>query len=85
VIVSDGKTAGDVLGEAAEVVAHALADRFECLEAGRTRCGMNADALGRTVIKGGEHRGLTLAGDGRGQVGASAAVSMNPRYFPKPI
>ena len=33
-----------LLGEAAEMLAHALAKRFERLEAGGARCGVNADA-----------------------------------------
>jgi len=32
-VVSHGETFGDVLGEAAEMPAHALADRFQRLEA----------------------------------------------------
>ena len=39
-VVPDGQAAGGVLGKAAELVAHALTDRFERLEAGGARCGM---------------------------------------------
>src|SRR5689334_25026189 len=55
-VVPDGETAGDVLGEAAEMLAHALADRFERLEAGGARCGVDADALDRAMVDGDEHR-----------------------------
>ena len=37
VVVADRKTAGDLLGEAAEVLPHALAERLESLEAGARR------------------------------------------------
>src|SRR5690242_8770278 len=67
-VVPDGESAGDVLGEAAEMLAHALADRFERLEAGGARCGVDADALDRAMVDGDEHRRRTLAGDGRSQV-----------------
>src|SRR4051812_47052411 len=70
VIVPDGEAAGDVLGEGAETVAHALADRFERLEASGARCGMDADAFGGAVVHSHEHRRLAFAGDRRGQVGA---------------
>jgi hypothetical protein len=35
---------------------HPLADRFERLEAGGARCGVDADALDRAVVEGDEHR-----------------------------
>src|SRR5690242_16022521 len=40
----------DVGREAAEVTAHALADRFQSLEACGSRMGVNADALSGTMI-----------------------------------
>src|SRR3712207_9550661 len=74
---------GDVLGEAAEAAPHALADRLERLEAGGAEGGVDADALGRAVVDGDEHRGLALAqGHGLGHVGphitTTAAVAMVP-------
>jgi hypothetical protein len=57
-IVSNGEAAGAVFGEAGEAIAHALADRFERLKTGGALCGMDAGALGGTVIDRGEHREL---------------------------
>ena len=65
---------GDALGEGAEAGAHALAQRLERLEAGRPAGGVDADAFGRAVIDRDEDRGLALAGQGRGQVGAPHRV-----------
>jgi hypothetical protein len=47
VIVPNGEAVRDVLGEAAEGSAHALSDRFQCLEAGcpRTRMDANTSAV----------------------------------------
>jgi hypothetical protein len=45
VVVSDGKTLGDALSEAAEVLAPRLADRFQRLEAGGACMGVDADAF----------------------------------------
>src|SRR5918993_5811321 len=44
VVVPDGEAAGDALGEAAEVAAHALAQRLEGLEAGGAERGGGAHA-----------------------------------------
>jgi hypothetical protein len=52
------------------MLAHRLPDRLERLEAVGAAAGVNADALGRAVIHGEEHRGLALAGHDAGQVGA---------------
>src|SRR5690349_24747753 len=73
-VVPDGKAAGDVVGEAAEVVAHALTDRFECLEAGGARRGVDADALDRAMVDRNEHRRRALARYRRGQIGAPHRV-----------
>jgi hypothetical protein len=54
VIVPNGQAAGDVPGEAAEMLAHALTDRFERLEASGALCGMDADALGGAMVDGDE-------------------------------
>jgi hypothetical protein len=48
--VSNREAVRDVGREAAEVSAHALADRFQSLEACGSRMGMNADALSGTMI-----------------------------------
>jgi hypothetical protein len=60
---------GDSLGEGAEALAHRLPDRLQGFEAVGSAAGVDADALGRAVIDGDEHRGLALAGHHRGQVG----------------
>src|SRR3954466_1246987 len=67
---ADREAAGDLLREAAEVPPHPLAERLERLEPVGTVAGVDADALGRAVVGGDEDRGLTLAGDRGGQVGA---------------
>jgi len=46
--VSHRETVRDVGREAAEVSAHALADRLQSLEACGSRMGVNADALSGT-------------------------------------
>jgi hypothetical protein len=82
VVVADGEAAGDALGEAAEVAAHALADRLQGLEAGGAPRRVDADALGRAVVDGDEHRGLALAGPGGGQVGAPHRVHVSGMMVP---
>src|SRR3954464_10652747 len=69
-IVAELKAGGGALGEGAETLAHALTNGLERLEAIGTAAGMKADALGRAVIDGNEHRSLTLAGHDRGQIAA---------------
>lgn len=49
------------LGEAAEVLAHALADRLQRLEAGPVVGGLHAHAFGIVVVDGDEHRYLPSA------------------------
>ena len=61
-------------GKAAEVSPHALADRFQRLEAGGSRMGVNADALGGAMIHRDEYRRLAFTGEGRRQVGAPHGV-----------
>src|SRR4051812_43240634 len=74
VIVAQPQAGGDVLGERAEALAHRLLHRLESLEAVRVEGSVDADALGRAVVDGHEHRGLALAGHHRGQVGAPHQV-----------
>src|SRR5215207_2962776 len=62
VVVAHGQTAGDCLGEPAEVLPYALADRLQRLEAGGPCMRMNADAFGGAVIDRDEHRSLSFAG-----------------------
>jgi hypothetical protein len=62
-VVAQRETAGDALGECAEVAAHALAQRLKGLEAGGTQRGVDADAFGGGVIDGDEDGGLPLAGE----------------------
>src|SRR5918998_3974891 len=73
-VMPDGEALSDVPGEATEVAPHALPDRLQRLEAVRVPGGMDADAVGRAVVDGDEPRRLTLAGDGRGQIGAPEGV-----------
>ena len=55
VIVPRVETLGDALGEPAEVSAHALADRFQGVEAGRPRIGVDAKVFGGTMMHRDEH------------------------------
>src|SRR3954452_17674235 len=66
---------GDVLGERAEALAHALTDRLERLEALGAAAGVKADALGRAMTDSHEHRGLAFTGHHRGQVGAPHQIN----------
>src|ERR687884_1803032 len=63
-----------VLRECCEVTPDALADRLQRLEARRPGGGVDADAFGRAMVDGDEHGGLSLAGPGRGQIGAPPLV-----------
>ena len=64
----------DVGREAAEVSAHALAYWFQSLEARGSRMGVNADALGGTMIHRDEYRCRPFTGEGGGKVGAPHGV-----------
>src|SRR5262249_27292195 len=75
VVVADGQPGGDPLVEAAEVLAHALAERLQRLEAVARFRGMQADALPGAVIDGDEDVDLALlGGHGRGRVRAPHLV-----------
>src|SRR4051794_23931948 len=69
-IVAELKAGGGALGEGAKMLAHALTNGLERLEAIGASAGVEANALGRAVIDGNEHRRLTLAGHDRGQIAA---------------
>src|SRR3954451_930575 len=82
-IVAKGKTAGHVLAEGAEALAHALTHGLERLEAIGASAGVEADALGRAMIDGDDcsvtvsaarvsslQGRLAFASDDAGQVGA---------------
>src|SRR5436305_909978 len=69
VVVAQPQAGSDALGEAAMASADGLPDRLQGLEPAGAAGGVDADALGRAVVDGHEHRGLTLAGHHRGQVG----------------
>ena len=73
-IVPHREAARDIGREAAEVSAHALADRLQSLEAGGSRMGMNTDALGGTMIHRDEYRRRPFTGEGRRKVGAPHGV-----------
>ena len=60
VVMAELETISGVGLEAAEVLVDALTDRFEGFEARGAFHGMNADALGRTVIKGGKDSDLAI-------------------------
>src|SRR5215218_5170408 len=74
VVVANGQTSGDLLRECCKVTPDALADWLQRLEARRPCGGVDTDTFGRAVVDGDEHRGLPLAGPGRGQVGAPHLV-----------
>ena len=57
-IVAQLQAGGGVLGERTEALAHRLPDRLERLEAVGAAAGVQADALGRAVVDGHEHRDL---------------------------
>src|SRR4051812_30368261 len=69
VVVAEPRPGGDVPAGGAVASTDGLLDRLESLEAVRAAAGMNAEALGRTVVDGDEHRRLSLAGHHRGHVG----------------
>ena len=73
-IVSHGEAVRDVGREAAEISAHALADRFQSLEACGSRMGVNADALGGTMIHRDEYRRRPFTGEGGGKVGVPDGI-----------
>src|SRR5690349_17708650 len=74
VVVAHRETVRDVGREAAKASAHALADRFQSLEACGSRMGMNADALSGTMIHCDEYRRRSFTGEGGSQVGAPHGV-----------
>lgn len=74
VVMADTKALGDVPGERSEVPAHALADRFQCLEPGRPRTGVDAHASGGEMIDRDEHGGLAVTGERSRQIGAPHRV-----------
>src|SRR4051794_6081672 len=49
--MTDGKTARHAFGEAAEALAHALADRLQRLETSGAGMRMDADAVGRAMVE----------------------------------
>src|SRR4051812_38128518 len=69
-IVAELKAGGGALGEGAKMRAHALTNGLERLETIGASAGVEANALGRAVIDGNEHRRLALAGHDRGQIAA---------------
>src|SRR5205814_8363508 len=82
VIVPDGQAAAEVPGEAAEMLAHALTDRCERLEASGALCGMDADALGGAMVDGDERRLLALADGRRCQIGAPHRLTVAGMMVP---
>ena len=80
-VVAHRKTKGDALGKAAEVAPHALTDRFQRLEPGCPRMGMDADALSGAMIDRDEHRRRALAGERRRQIVSTVSGMMVPSWF----
>src|SRR4051795_1924014 len=74
VVVAEPQTGGDVPAEGTVAPPDGLPDRLERLEAVRVAGSVDAQALGRAVVDGDEHRGLALAGHHRGHVGAPHGV-----------
>jgi len=74
VVVAHVEATRNVLGEAAEMLPHALPDRLQRLEAGGLPGGVDADTLGTEMVDRDEHRRLALAGDRGRQVGAPHRV-----------
>src|SRR3954452_5344109 len=64
VVVAHDQTAGDCLGEPAEMLPHPLADRLQSLEAGGPRMSVNADTFGGAMIDRDEHELFAEVGDG---------------------
>jgi hypothetical protein len=61
-IVANGKAAGDILADGAQVPSYALAQRLKGFKTGPASGGMNADALGVVVIDRNEDRNLAFRG-----------------------
>src|SRR3954452_22320939 len=74
VIVAEPQSGGDVPAEGTVAPTDGLPDRLEGLEAVRAPAGVDAQALGRAVVDGDEHRRLALAGRHRGHVGPPHGV-----------
>src|SRR4051794_37933300 len=74
VVVAQPQAGGDVPAEGTVAPPDGLPDRLERLEAVRVAGSVDAQALGRAVVDGDEHRGLALAGHHRGHVGAPHGV-----------
>src|SRR5262249_59442046 len=76
-IVASGQPCGDPLVEAAEVLAHALAERLQRLEAVAREGGVDADALAGAMVHRHEDTDLTVLGGHRGgHVGAPHLVGV---------
>src|SRR6516164_8359112 len=80
VVVSHRETVRDVGREAAEVTAHALADRFQSLEACGSRMGVNADALSGTMIHRDEYRRRPFTGKGVPHMVSMVSGTMVPSW-----
>src|SRR3954471_13404337 len=74
VVVAEPQPGGDVPAEGTVAPPDGLPDRLERLEAVRVAGSVDAQALGRAVVDGDEHRGLALAGHHRGHGGAPHGV-----------
>src|SRR3954466_4658737 len=73
-VVSQLQAVCDGSGEPAEMTPHTLTDWLERLDPGGAGMGVDADALRRAVIYRDEHRSLTFAGEGGGQIGPPHCV-----------
>jgi hypothetical protein len=74
-VVADGQRRSDPLVEAAELLAHALAERLQRLEPIPRQVGVDADALTSAMVDGHEDTDLALlGGHGRRHVGPPTLV-----------
>ena len=72
--MTDCETASGAFGEAAEVLAHALADWLQRLKASGADMRVDADAFGGAMIDRDEHGGLAFSGERRRQIGPPHGV-----------
>jgi len=73
-VVPQAETRGDRCLVPAELLAHALSDGFQGLEAGPPASGMQADALASAMVDGQEDGADSFGGPGAGGVGAPHLV-----------
>jgi hypothetical protein len=80
--VAHRQPTGDAFGEAAEISAHALSDRFQCLDPRGPRMSMDADAFGQAMIHRDAHGSRPLARECRCQIGAHMVSMVSGMMVP---